>query len=79
MWQWSTVVLTTGGPPSSGWAEIEELQPPLAPDPAASGRRRRPPEFQAAAPSAQFGLEELPPELEGGEDAEVALAQGDEG
>ena len=28
---------------------------------------------------AQHGLEELPPELEGGEDAEVALAQGDEG
>ena len=28
---------------------------------------------------AQLGLEELPPELEGGEDAEVAFAQGDEG
>ena len=28
---------------------------------------------------AQLGLEELPPELEGGENAEIAFAQGDEG
>ena len=27
----------------------------------------------------QLGLEELPPELEGGENAKIAFAQGDEG
>ena len=33
----------------------------------------------ALAARAQLRLEELPPELKGGEDAEIALAQGDEG